>query len=166
MPCSGYLCSRLFESKTFNALDGRVYTHVSVVSRCGSDRIPDFSRIVHIAFMNRGTAISNVSSGLPKIHDVFDDWLEVWIGYPLTRSAVTHRPTLYLRERCRLAALFQDMHDLILASDKLQTMTIRKFASTVDCLLEDMQHWYQHLLFELHYQWPMSVAVWESQYVN
>ena len=113
--------------------------------------------------MSGETAESRVS-GLPKIHDVFEDRMEFWIGYPLTKDTVPHRPTLYLRERCKLAFLFQEMHDLIFVNDKL-AMEIREFASAVNRLSAKLQDWYRHLPFELHYEWPMSVAVWELQSV-
>ena len=119
---------------------------------------------MRIAFMSGATAESRVS-GLPKIHHVFRDQVEFWIGYPLARNAVPYRPTLYLRERCKLAGLFQELHNLILTPNKQRHVDIRGFADEVDLLSVRMQHWYQYLPFELHYDWPMSIAVWELQFV-
>lgn len=111
--------------------------------------------------MSRATVASRWS-GLPKLREVFDDRSEPWIGYPFTKDEVAHRPMLYLVERCKLATLFQEMHGLIFAEND---MPIRKFANALDKLSMKVQQWYRHLPFELQYEWPMSVAVWEMQYV-
>ena len=141
-----------------------MHRNVGQISCCDSRRVSNSSRIMRIAFMRRGTESASVS-GLPKISDVFDDKREWWIGYPLTKTAVPHRQTLYLQERCILAGLFQEIHDVILASDKKQIMTMREFSNAVDCLSVKMQHWYENLPLELRYHWPMSIAVWELQCV-
>lgn len=119
---------------------------------------------MRIAFMSPATAVLR-ASGFPKIHEVFEDTTEFWVGYPLTTSPVPHRPTLYLRERCRLAEVFHEMHDLILG-EKQNDMEIHDFAGAVDLLSAQMHRWYQSLPHELHYEWPMSVAVWELQSVS
>lgn len=103
---------------------------------------------------------------LPRIRDTFEDEIQSWTGYPLTGTIVAHRPTLYLRERCRLASLFQEIYDLILPSKSEHKMGIRDFCGAVDELVVKLQQWYQRIPFELHYQWPMSVAVWELQSVS
>jgi hypothetical protein len=104
-------------------------------------------------------------TGFPKIHDVFDDAVEEWTGYPLTSSAVPHRPTLYLRERCRLVEILRDLHALVLAKADPSIATVQGFVKAVGDLNEKMQHWYQRLPFELQYRWPSSVAVCELQSV-
>ncbi|KAF2169515.1 hypothetical protein M409DRAFT_52055 [Zasmidium cellare ATCC 36951] len=113
--------------------------------------------IMRLAFMSPATVTANVS-GLPKIREVYDDRSEPWIGYPFTTDAVAYRPTMYLVERCRLAELFQEMHDLIFTQRR---MSIREFATALDQLSSRVQQWYQHLPFELHYEWPMSIYIWE-----
>jgi hypothetical protein len=119
---------------------------------------------MRIAFMSGATVASHLSD-LPKIHEVFNDKVEPWIAYPSSPESVPHRPTLYLRERCRLAGLFEEMHELFFPSNKQHHATIREFISTVDVLSGKMKDWYHTLPFELHYVWPMSVAVWELQSV-
>lgn len=99
----------------------------------------------------------------PSIDTVFDDRVDLWVGYPLTTVAVPHRPTLYLRERCRLAVLFQDLQDLAFGADGQDSGSIRSFANAVDSLLERLSAWYQHLPFELQYAWPMCSATVELQ---
>jgi hypothetical protein len=59
---------------------------------------------MRIAFMSGAVAKPSHSVFL-RVYHVFDDQVEVWTGYPLTRSATAYRPTLYLRERCRLAEI-------------------------------------------------------------
>jgi hypothetical protein len=120
---------------------------------------------MRIAFMS-GVKVDFRLPGVPKIHDVFDDKFEWWIAYPLSLSAVLHRPTLYLRERCRLAGFFQEMQNLIFECEQEHSVAIREYAKAVEFLVTKMKHWYGYLPFELHYQWPMSVAVWELQYVQ
>ena len=112
-----------------------------------------------------GGIVESPTAELPKIHDIFDNHVEVWKGYPLTKRAVLSRPTMYLRERCKTAELFQELHNLVLAGDKQRNFDARDFANAVAHLSGKMQRWYQHLPFELQYEWPMSVAVWELQLV-
>lgn len=165
---SEHLAARLYESKTFYSLDSQMYTCVGIYQRIRTklhEALADCDRIMRIAFMSAGTATPRVS-GFPKIHEVFEDRPEPWIGYPLTRTPVPHRPTLYLQERCKLAVHFQEMHDLVLLSDERSQSSIETFVREVDRLSAKMQRWYSHLPFELHYQWPMSVAVWELQSVE
>lgn len=119
---------------------------------------------MRIAFMNGATAEPR-RSGLPDIEAVFTNTDEVWTGYPLTRSAIKHWPTLYLIERCKLAEIFQEIHSLILARDEKRKGTIRGFATAVEGLASKMQLWYTQLPEQLQYQWPMSIAVWELQFV-
>lgn len=104
-------------------------------------------------------------SHVPKIHNVFQDDVDLWIGYPLSREAVLHRSTLYLREKCALAILFHEMHSLIFA-DKHKKTNAREFVDKVDQFSTKMQSWHERLPFELQYDWPMCVAVWELQYVT
>lgn len=113
----------------------------------------------------RSASISPSPFELPKIHEVFDDIAEVWTGYPMTRTATAHRPTVYLRERCRLAELFQEMQGLTLTSSKRQSSPTRHFTNSVEDFASKLQHWYQRLPFDLQYRWPMSIAVWELQFV-
>lgn len=119
---------------------------------------------MRIAFMNGATAEPR-RSGLPDIETVFTNTEEIWTGYPLTRSATKHWPTLYLIERCRLAGIFQEIHALILARDEKRKGTIRGFAIAVENLASRMESWYTQLPEQLQYQWPMSIAVWELQFV-
>ncbi|PIB00574.1 hypothetical protein CB0940_02026 [Cercospora beticola] len=100
------------------------------------------------------------SSEVPKIHNVFQDDVDLWIGYPLSREAVPHRSTLYLREKCALAALFHDMHSLIF-SDRHKKTNTRVFMDRIDQMSTKMASWHERLPFELQYEWPMCVAVWE-----
>ncbi|KAK4497562.1 hypothetical protein PRZ48_012013 [Zasmidium cellare] len=113
--------------------------------------------IMRLAFMSPTTVTAKVS-GLPKIREVYDDRSELWMSYPFTADLVAYRPTLYLIERCRLAELFQEMHDLIFTQ---RTMTIQEFAQEANQLSAKVQQWHQRLPFELHYEWPMSICVWE-----
>lgn len=122
-------------------------------------------RIMRIAFMSGATSTSR-RSGLPEIDKVFHDNVELWVGYPLTASAVPHRPTSYLRDRCRLAEVFEELHKFVFVTDDQRNLDIRTFASEAARLSTEMRHWYQRLPVELHYQWPMSVAVWELQFVQ
>lgn len=85
------------------------------------------------------------------------------MGYPLTREAVPYRPTLYLRQRCRLAELFGEIHTLILSKSRPANETLQDFAGAARGLSARMKQWYELLPHELHYRWPMSVAVWELQ---
>nr|POE79506.1 nitrogen assimilation transcription factor nit-4 [Quercus suber] len=105
--------------------------------------------IMRIAFMN-GSVAQPITKKYPKIHEVFHDRLEHWIGYPLTKDIIPHRPTLYLVERCRLSELFQQMHDLILAHGGHSRQDDRYFVSAVDDLAGRMRYWHRHLPFELH----------------
>ena len=127
--------------------------------------MPDKTRITRIAFMS-GTATEMRLTNVPKIHETFDDTVEIWIGYPLTRRAVADRPTLYLQERCRLVGLWQEMYDLIFASDEQCRSRIRDFAAAVDQMSTRLRKWYRFLPFELRYEWPFNIAVWELQYVS
>jgi hypothetical protein len=122
----------------------------------------DTYSVMRMAFMKGATSECKLH-GLPKLHEVFDDEVETWIGYPLTTEVVPDRPTLYLRERCRLAHLLQQMHDLILAPNAPQDRPITVFATAIENLFVHLQQWYEHLPFELHYAWPMSISVWELQ---
>lgn len=99
------------------------------------------------------------------IYDVFDDHLEAWTGYPLTRSATAFRPTLYLRERCRLAEIFEEVHLLILTRGKTCDRTVQGFTRAVEELSKKMRYWYRRLPFELQYRWPMGIAIWELRSV-
>ena len=89
--------------------------------------------------------------------------MEYWVGWPLTRKPVAHRPTLYLRERCKQAKVFQEIHDLILVDEPEGTKSLREFSAAVDRVATKLQYSRQHLPFELQYVWPMSIAVWELQ---
>jgi hypothetical protein len=104
-------------------------------------------------------------TGFPRIHDVFDDTVEEWTGYPLTTSAIPHSPTLYLRERCRLVEIIRDLHALVLAKGDPCVATVQGYVKTVGDLVDKMQRWNQRLPFELQYRWPSSVAVCELQSV-
>lgn len=119
---------------------------------------------MRIAFMSSLKAEQS-SFQPPKIHDIFEDSIEFWVAYPLSRRRVPHRPTLYLRERCLLAGLFQEMHDLIFPSGEQENMIDREFISAVERLSTKMQQWHQRLPFELQYTWPMCIATWELQFV-
>lgn len=121
-------------------------------------------RIMRIAFMSDMT-IKPRAVRLPKINDTFNDEVDMWNAYPFSRSIVPHRPTLYLLERCRLAGLFQEMHDLIF-TEKSKAAVNKEFMNAVESLAAKMHQWLQHLPFELQYDWPMSVAVLELQYVH
>lgn len=141
-----------------------MHTHVCppLDEPCWISNTFSHSRIMRIAFMTPATVTPRVS-GLPKVYDVYDDRSERWVGYPFTKDAVAHRPTLYLVERCKLADLFQEIHDLIFSTSK-SSVPIRQFASSLDELSTKLQQWYRHLPFELQYVWPMSISVWELQY--
>lgn len=102
-------------------------------------------------------------SGLLDIKDVFDNEIEFWIGYPLTRSAVLHRPNIYLQERCKLAEIFEEIHKLMFADDRDDDLEVHEFGRAVDLLCSKMQNWYERLPSELHYEWPISTATWELQ---
>lgn len=117
---------------------------------------------MRIAFLS-GATEDSASLPCPKIYDVFDDKSEVWTGYPLTKSNTPQWPTLYLRERCRLGEMFQELHSLVLTNGQPHESTVQGFVKAVEELLAKMQHWCQRLPFELQYRWPMSVAVWELQ---
>lgn len=121
---------------------------------------PDSNRITRIAFMS-GAIAEPSQSVFPRIYDVFDDQVEIWTGYPLTRSATAFRPTLYLRERCRLAEIFKEVHALILTRDKQCDATVQGFTSAVEELSTRMRNWCHRLPFEVQYRWPMGIAVWE-----
>lgn len=133
-----------------------VKSHSSLGSGTESDRI------MRIAFLS-GTTEDSAQLECPRIYDVFDDKSEVWTGYPLTKSNTLHWPTLYLRERCRLAEIFQELHSLVLTKGQPHESTVQGFVKAADELLAKMQLWCQRLPFELRYRWPMSVAVWELQ---
>lgn len=125
----------------------------------------DSDRTVRIAFMSGAKTDIRVT-GLPEVHEVFHDRVEMWRGYPLTKEAIPHRPTLYFVERCRLAELLQEMHDLIFSNDQTHETNVREFAVTVDDLAAKMRLWYQRLPFELQYEPPFSIAVTELQSVG
>jgi hypothetical protein len=110
-----------------------------------------------------GTTTEPLQFGFPKIHDVFEDKVEMWTGYPLSETSTPHRPTLYLRERCRLAELFEELHALVLTKGKPAESTVQGFVAATEDLLARMRQFYQRLPFELQYRWPMSGAVWELQ---
>lgn len=119
---------------------------------------------MHIAFMS-GTSAKSCESGFPRIYDVFDDHLEIWTGYPLTRDVIPYRPTLYLRERCRLAEIFKEVHALILTRSEGSEATVQGFTSAVKDVLAKMIHWYERLPLELQYRWPMCISIWELRSV-
>ncbi|KAM0713477.1 hypothetical protein Q7P37_010439 [Cladosporium fusiforme] len=100
-------------------------------------------------------------SDLPDLSSVFPDRITLWSGYPISGDPVAYRPTLYLRERCRLAKLFQEMHSLIFTDSEQSTETITEFSSAVEGLSAKMRYWKEHLPVDLAYEWPMSIAVWE-----
>jgi hypothetical protein len=104
-------------------------------------------------------------SGFLRIYDVFDDKVEVWMGYPLASNTTAYRPTLYMRERCRLAGIFQEIHALILTKSGQDITTVQGFVSAVEDILGKMRHWYQRLPFELQYRWPMAISIWELRSV-
>jgi len=115
---------------------------------------------MRIAFMS-GDATGPPRPGFPRIYDVFDDQVEIWTGYPLTSGTTPYRPTLYMRERCRLAEIFQSVHALILTKGEQGETTVRGFIRAVEEVSAKMRHWYQRLPFELQYRWPMCISVWE-----
>lgn len=119
-------------------------------------------RNTRIAFLN-GTIAEPPRLSFPRIHDVFEDGVEFWTGYPLTSTSTPHRPTLYLRERCRLAELFEELHALVLTKGRPAEATVQGFVAAAEDLLARMRQFYQRLPFELQYRWPMSAAVWELQ---
>jgi hypothetical protein len=104
---------------------------------------------------------------LPKIIDYFDDTLETWQAYPLRNEVLPHRPILYMRERCRLATIFEDLHAVVTSSGEQHIPSREAFPDQVDAILVRLEDWHDSLPFELHYRWPMSpdVSVWELQYV-
>ncbi|KAK4554505.1 hypothetical protein LTR86_008359 [Recurvomyces mirabilis] len=122
--------------------------------------MPDLFSIMRIAFMSSETAECRVR-GLPKLHEVFDDHVEAWVPYPLDDTTVPSRPTLYLRERCKLTLHLEKMHALILAPNTMRERSIEDFVSAVDSLRAQMEQWYEHMPLELYYIWPMTVAVLE-----
>lgn len=124
----------------------------------GTDR----DRITRIAFLNV-TKTEPPRSCFPRMHDVFEDVVEMWTGYPLTKTYSPHRPTLYLRERCRLAELFEEFHVLVLTKGKPAESTVQGFVAATEDFLARMRQFYHRLPFELQYRWPMSAAVWELQ---
>ena len=124
----------------------------------------NIGRIMRIAFMS-GALAKPPQSGFPRIYDVFDDHLEFWSGYPSTKSAIEYRPTLYLRERCRLAEIFERVHTLILTTGKKSDATVQGFTSAVEDISAEMRHWYERLPFELQYRWPMCISIWELRSV-
>lgn len=124
----------------------------------------DTIRTMRIAFMS-GAIPEQRRFGLPDIQDVFSNGVEVWTGYPLTRSSIDHHPTPYLIERCKLMGILREVHSIILVKGEQRYGTINDFANTVESLAARMHHWYAHIPAELQYEWPMSSAVWELQYV-
>jgi hypothetical protein len=122
----------------------------------------DCDRNLRIAFLH-GTIVEPPRLSFPKIHDVFEDGIAMWTGYPLTKSNTPHRPTLYLRERCRLAELFEELHALVLTKGKPAESMVQGFVAAAEDLLARLRRFYQRLPFELQYRWPMSTAVWELQ---
>lgn len=123
------------------------------------------TRIMRIAFMS-DTLAKPFQSGFPKIYDVFDDHLEIWTGYPLTRDVTPYRPTLYLRERCRLAEIFKEVHVLILTKAEESDATVQGFTSAVKGVLAEIMHWHERLPLELQYRWPMCISIWELRSVQ
>lgn len=119
---------------------------------------------MRIAFMS-GTLANPCQSGFPRIYDAFDDHLEIWTGYALTKDVILHRPTLYLPERCRLAEIFEEVHALILTRAKESDATVEGFTSAVEHVLAKTRHWYERLPFELQYRWPMCIPIWELRSV-
>ena len=122
-------------------------------------------RAMRIAFMTPSTHDPQTPEPT-KLDDVFDDHPEFWIGYPLTAESVAHRPTLYLRQRWASAKLFKEMHSLMTSTTSHSQTDIRAFVDDVDRLVAKMERWQHRLPFELHYVWPMCVAVWDLQYVQ
>lgn len=120
-------------------------------------------RMIRLALMSSAKAESRTSE-VRKIHETFDDTVAFWAGYPLTTDIIAYRPTVYLRGRCKLAELLQEMHTLLLANKSEHTKSIEKHAEAIDHLAMKMERWFLRLPFELQYSWPMSVAVWELQY--
>jgi hypothetical protein len=109
----------------------------------------------------KGAEIPN----LPKIDDYFDDTLETWQAYPLQNEVLPYRPTLYMRERCRLAEIFEDLHAVVTSSGEQHITSTDAFPDQVDAVLVRLEGWHDRLPFELHYRWPMSSNLWELQYV-
>lgn len=101
---------------------------------------------------------------LPKISELFDDSVEFWTGYPYITEPILHRPTLYLRERCKLAELFEEMHTLILSDERPREAQGRTFHDNVARVSDKMLKWYEQMPLELHYEVPANVAIWEFQY--
>ena len=122
----------------------------------------DCNRVMHIAFLN-GTTAEPTRLSMPKIHDHFEDGIETWTGYPLASASTPHRPTSYLRERCRLVELFEELHALLLTKGKPAESSVQGFVAATEDLLAKLRLFYQRLPFELQYRWPTSVAVWELQ---
>ena len=116
-----------------------------------------------IAFLH-GSEVPADPPTLPRILEVFDVRSVLWSAYPLDQTVVAHSPTLYIRERCSLASLWEQTPESIFRCEG--QIQIREFADAVDLLFAKMQHWHQHLPYELYYQWPMTGAVWELQCVS
>lgn len=145
-----------------------MYARVSILLACphlGVKRLSDGVSIVRIAFMSSSTTGLSAST-LPLSADIIEDKVEYWVGYPLTTNPVPFRPALYFRERCKLSFLFQELYSLFLTNDTQRTRNARELANAVERLSVRMQRWHRYLPFELHYVWPMSVAIWELQCVD
>ncbi|KAM3415732.1 hypothetical protein BST61_g9245 [Cercospora zeina] len=114
---------------------------------------------MHIAYMIDLPVRPN-PSGAPKIHNVFQDDVDLWIGYPLSTDAVPHRSTPYLREKCTLSGFFQEMHALFF-TEKHKKANVSDFVKETEQLATQMEKWHERLPFELQYDWPMCIGVWE-----
>ena len=103
---------------------------------------------------------------LPGISDTFGDTTERWRGYPLTNEdAVLHLST-FIQQRSLLVTLLEEMHRLILEPDGKHSSSVREFSANAEGLSAKLQHWLRYLPDELQYRWPMSMGVWELQYLN
>lgn len=129
-------------------------------------RRSDTIRTMRIAQM-RSAGADTRRCNFPDLDQVFDhNMVETWTGYPLTMENVPFRPVIYLKERCRLTELFEEIHSLLLLRDEERNVSARQFDSDVHALSTKVLHWFDRLPPELQYKWPMSTAIWELQWVH
>jgi len=143
------------------------YTYLSdtisppnAMSKCSNDL-----RTMRVAFMSGAVADSR-RCDFPEMHEIYDDTIETRNGYPLTTENVPFRPMLYLRERCKLTELFEEIHRLILRENEETKTTTRQFDSAIHGMSMKVLQWFTLLPPGLQYNWPMSTAVWELQSVR
>lgn len=94
----------------------------------------------------------------PKIDEVFDDTIETWTGYLLTWSDTPYSSTLYLRERCRLIELFEDLEKLVLIKGESSPSTVQGFVNGTDDLLAKLQRFLERLPAGLQYRWHIRAC--------